>query len=43
MSATYLKEQQRHNHVTPTLYLNLIKIFIQILQDNYNKINTYKM
>lgn len=29
--------------MTPTLYLNLIKIFIQILQDNYNKINTYKM
>ena len=27
----YYSEQKRHNCVTPTLYLNLLKLFIEVL------------
>lgn len=39
----YKKELNKYNYVTPTLYLNLLQMFIKILQQNYIKINTYKM
>ncbi|KAH0572596.1 Dynein heavy chain [Spironucleus salmonicida] len=39
----YKEEQGRFNHVTPTLFLNLLKLFTSVLQVNYNKINSYKM
>ena len=42
LSKDYKKEVGRFNHVTPTLYLNLIGVFLQILQSSFNKINIYK-
>jgi hypothetical protein len=32
MSKNYLREMKRHTYITPTTYLDLMKIFIDLLE-----------
>ena len=38
MSKNYLKEMKRHTYITPTTYLDLWQIFIELLEKQRNKL-----